>query len=439
MELLENSIIKGGICKNDAIQLTVLDILTRHINTSGVFFFKKSPNLERLKQSLSKALDTRPNFGASMVREGDQFFLYRNNKGVNFSVYNANEMSPNFDVLEPITEGSPLLEPDAPPTNIFDSGKPLTSFRLTLFADDCCALAFQYIHSLADGSAFSDFIHCWSMLYNNKIPAHSCTYSRSDIAKLAVTAGHRSAAKLNIVPRPNFDVTKKLSENKKTFGAVRIEIPNVVMHSIVTQCKENSDLPITSSDVIHALVWQAFTHSNNIGRSELSKIYTIFDIRKVGGLDIPHNYEGNAMSERGAKAVSERIKKLKLHELAALYHKQVKPVTETEIRNEISYLSRKFLHGNFKESGYFSNFLRSSFVDCLEGTGIYVNDMRFLKTTDVIFEDQTIWCDFVTYLGLTFVAVYQANNYTISFRYFGHRDTLPKFSECLESTVFDLV
>jgi hypothetical protein len=431
IEKLEQSIVKGEIYKNDMIPLNALDVLTGHLNMAGVYFFESPPNIERLKHSLSKTLDLHSSFGGSMVRMDNKIYIYRNNVGTPFSVYRSEEACPDFNNFAPITDGSELIDADFP-LRIFDGATPLNSFRITLFKDGPWALAIRNVHSLVDGAGFANFLHCWSAIYNGENGFPASVYSRENISALALGNGYKPSSKFNIFPPPNFSLGKKFLSNKMAFGATHIDIPNHIIEAMINRCKKSSHLPLTSSDILHALTWRAFALSTEFPAHEESRVYTVYDIKNVQALGIPNDFEGNSVIERNASLSFEVLRTIKLHDLSNIYRNQIKPVTELEIRKDIAFLNSEYARGNIKENGTFSNFVRGSLVDCLDGTGIFVNDIRFLEASAISFEEKTVWFETVQNLGFNVIFIYQKRNGTMSFRYVGETKTLKPFCEFLE-------
>lgn len=437
MDLLEHSVVKGSIDQPTMTPLSVLDLLTGHSNTGGMYFFRHTPDVEKLKSTLARTLDVHRHFGGSLLQEGGKFYLRSDNTGVGFSVVRSDAKCPEFHAPDSIAERRSLLDADISCHDLINTGAPLNSFKLIQFRDGCSALGISTTHSVADGAAVSNFMRCWSMLYRGQVPAPLAQHSRDIIDKLALGEGYKPSAKLTIIPPLNFDIGKKILERKTSCGAIDVYVPVDSLAQAVQHCKLSGGAALTSSDVIHAIAWQAFARSTGFCGAETAKMFTIFDIRRVRELGIPQNYDGNALLERSAKASFSDIRNMDLQDVAATYHEQVKPLLPLHIRQDIAFLKREYEHGNVHPQwGKFTNFARACVVDCLDGTGVYVNDMRHLEANRTAFEDETVWYETVVNLGFNTIFVYQKDSDKVHFRYTGSNATLEAFADHLQEIIF---
>lgn len=438
MDLLEHSIVKGTIDRPALTPLSVLDLLTGHVNTGGMYFFRRTPDIPKLKSSLAKTLDSHRHFGGSLVQNDGKFYLCSDNTGVFFSVVQSESRCPEFHAPHSIADRRNLLDADISCQELINTGVPLNSFKLILFRDGSSALGISTTHSVADGASVSNFMRCWSMLYCGLTPPAVKLHSRDIIDNLALGDGYKPSAKLTIVPPLNFDVGKKIVERKPSCGAVDVYIPASALTQAVQRCRSSGASTLSSSDVIHAMAWQAFARSTSFCGMETAKLFTIFDIRRVEELGIPSNYDGNALLERSAKAPFSDIRNMDLQEVATTYRDQVKPLSPMHIRQDIAFLKREYEHGNVHPQwGKFTNFARACVVDCLDGTGVYVNDMRHLEANKTAFEDETVWYETVVNLGFNTIFIYQKDHDKLHFRYTGSNATLDAFEHHLHEIVFN--
>lgn len=435
MKQLERVLIQADSSADDFIPLNALDLLTGHLSMAGVYFFNRVPDIQRLKKALKEALNRYPIYSASLVRRNGSVCIYRNNVGVWFSVCEADFPQPDVDAMTPIDEQSPLIEPPAE-GDILSGMTPLSSFKVILFNDNTWALAVRAIHSIVDGTAFSHFLRAWGMLYRGETPPLPSSYSREEMAKLGVGNGHQPSAKFSILPSVNFSLGQTLRTNKTHFEYINVDIDAATLERVVTHSREHTDMPLSSSDIIHAIAWRAFALSNRLDPNRYCRIYTASDLKRIKELGIPDDFEGNATIERFAQLPVRTLSTLDIAAIGMQFREQVKPVTAMEIRLDIAYLNRELALGRTRESnGTFTSFVRGSLVDCLDGTGVIVNDYRFLDAAHVTFEDKTFWFETVQDLGFAAIFVYRKLNGAIVFRYVGERSSLAPFAQHVRASL----
>lgn len=437
MDTLLSVNVKGKITRNSLTALSVLDILTGHVSTGGAYFFRSTPDIERLVLSLSRTLDIYPNFGGSLVSKENDLFICQDNTGVDFCVVRATTICPDLHDSMAIASRRELLDADIT-CRAINSGTPLTGFKLIIFSDGSSVLAVSSIHSVGDGATVSEFMKLWSMLYRNEQPLKFEHVPRKIINDLAIGDGYKPSTKFAIIPPLNFDVGKKIAERKEQCGAIHVDIPVMAIRAVTIACQKHSPIPLSSSDVIHAIAWKAFALSTSFSAIETSKLYTVFDLRRVKELHIPAAYEGNALIERSAKMKFGDLRYRELDEIALNYCHQTKPLTPLEIGQDIAFLKREYQNGNVHQKlGKYTNFARSCIIDCLDGTGVYINDMRRLDAGKTTFSDQTFWYETVINVGFNTIFVYQPNDDHVSFRYTGSSSTLSGFADHLKDIVFN--
>jgi|GEM_PF-5248639 len=437
MELIESLVVTGSHANQKLISLNVLDLLTGHVNFSGVFFFRKKPDLARLKSSLVKTLDRHPGFAGSLVNDNGRVFLSHSNVGANFSVYQSDEACPDLNNLGVITESSPLIE-HIPGLEIFGGKMPITGFKVILFADDYWSLAVRFVHSLVDGAALANFFKSWAGFYNGIAMPPRSDYSREALSHLGAGPGYRPSLKFRILPPANFSLRQKFDENKKTSGAINVDIPNARLEALIQRCKADSTLELSSSDIIHAIAWKAFAHASPLPDYEACRIYTAGDIKAIKNFGIPDDFEGNTSIVRSAEGSLKAVRALGLEQAAEWFRQQTKPITEIEVRQDIAYLNREYTQGRLRASnGTFSQFIRGSLVDCLDFNAIFVNDMRFLEIYNTTFEEKALWYETVQDLGFPAIYVYRKLNQSTSIRYVGDVSALEPFRKFIEALVQD--
>ncbi|WP_101757257.1 acyltransferase [Oceanicoccus sp. KOV_DT_Chl] len=432
MDVVDKSVIKSGQGKGELIELSPLDVLTGHFSVRGVYVFKEPPNILRLKTMLAQSLTLYPEYSASMLREGNRFFLKLDDRGVGFSVYRSPQRWCDTPHLLPVTEDSPLIDNQLMPQDVFAGNEPLNAFRITLFDDGYWTLAVRNIHSQADGSAYCDFLQTWSALYCEKTPRAAVDFPRAFISSLAKGTGYKPSHKFRVFPALNFDLAERVYFQKQQQGYSQVSIAQTALKNLAQDCCTRVGTTLTTSDVMHALGWKAFALTSGKSNKEFCTLYTVFDLRHVQGLAIPRHYRGNAVIERHATMSFGELRTRDIDDIALFFRENTKPLNRAEIEADIAYLQREY-DGGFvdDEYGRFSHFIRASVVDCLDGTGLFVNDMRFLKTPTIVFEGKPLWFETVIALGFNFMGIYRDNNDTLVIRYVGDKPTVLPFSTAI--------
>jgi transferase family protein len=434
-ELLERHLVSGHRTSNDVIPLTAFDIFMGHYMAGGVRFFSDAPNFHRMKGALSFALDRYPSYAGRLIRDGDKILLLNNNHGAELSLYSSEEHLPNLHSKNSLVGNDSIFNENLFKMYSFGSDEPISKFRLILFRDRGAALIAEDVHSQADGSTFTQFLQCWGAIYNNDdsgLPPIS-DYSRKQIFDLATEPGEQPSTKLKILSLPT--QPPAIDPDPVHRSAIRVEVKSSALDNLINRHRNHSSEKFSSSDLIHALAWQSFALANSGSDTETTKLYTLFDLRGVRELGIPLNYEGNAIVGRGASASRGDIRHLSIDKVATLFRRQIKPLTETEARQDISYLTREYLSGNIDAQGHYRNFVIEAWLDCVKNRGLVVNDIRFLTNANIVFESPVIRYETLTGNQMNIVSVYSNCDETTTFHYVGETGTLNTFSEALNNLI----
>lgn len=432
MELIGHSLVRGERRGHELAELSVLDLLTGHINWAGIYHFKYAPDINRLRAALAGALVVFPEIaGAVVVRDG-VWFIDPGAAGVLFSVYRSEKTWEELNPPGTLVDGSPLLGEDISVRRIKNTGAPVTHIRLTLCAGGECVLALRNAHTF-DGPTIRNFMVCWSALYRGQAAAARSDYRRAHVDRLALGEGWKPSEKFGVAPPLNFDLGREISRHKRGFGKIAVTVPDSVVNGIIARCKQASRLPLSGSDVLHALIWQAFARSATLPDAEAGRIYSIFNLRRVRGLGIPDGFEGNAVLERHARCAFADIRALDVCELAERFHQQTKPLTAREVRRDIAFLKRERARGFINEDGRFIHFVRSSLVDCIDGSGVFVNNLSMMEPAEVYFESEALSFELMGNLGLATVFVYRNPAGDWLFHHVGKCETLESFAVMLQT------
>jgi len=424
MQQLEHCLVKSETAASFSDELNVLDILTDHKTSCVLYFFRKTPEVARMKAALQGAVDRHPSIGGALFHENSRIYLKHNVHGVVFSFFDAERPATEIDWCSPILEDSPLLEPAPASEDVLSGKAPVLYFRLTRFEDDRCALGIRLVHSVTDGVTLLGFMNCWAALYRGDDAPAANSHPRAAINELAIGNGHKPSPRFSVMPPPNFDFGKEMAENRANYESDYVELDDGGVQRLMDRLRANQP-ELSRSDVLHAMLWKAFAVFSDKDDQDLSRIYSIFDLRSVPGLDIPIDYEGNAVFERYATLRFGALRRSSLEEIANAYRTQIKPITAEEARQDIAFLKREQMNGSIGDkTAFYTRFSRASLADCLSGTGIYVNDMRNLKTYAVTFEVPTLRYELRAALGFAHIAIHRSEKGNVAIRYSGPRATL---------------
>lgn len=434
MEVLEESILYAGSGPDDFVELTGLDILTGHLPVHGLYYFTVMPDLDRLKRSLAAALSRYPAFAGGLLQQGTRLFVSRNNSGVRFSIFHCPDPLTEHSIAHLSLAECPFADTDYHGSPLAGT-VPLTSFRIALFPNSHWALVIRNVHSIGDGAALAHLLRCWANFYRTGLPIPGGTHSRRNVAALGAQGGHKPSDRFAIMPSANFNLGRRLQRNRKVYRSALVHLPPMEFAALVQYSKRQTAGLLTSSDVLHALLWKTFALASDFPGSESSQLYSAFDLRRVRGLSIPASYVGNAVLERRARLAFTQLRAASVTDIARHFHRSTKPVDEQDIRRDIAFLQREYEAGHIDSEGCFTHFIRSSVVDCLLGTGLFINDLRFIPSSALTFEDRSCWFEAIPALGFNAAFIYLRGDQCISIRIIGHREWLPPFIDLLGQSV----
>jgi hypothetical protein len=437
MDQLQRLIVKARSAIPTYIPLTPLDIYLGHYITGGVYFFLQSPDVTRMKTALSFALDRHPTFGACMVREAGSIGLNCGLTGAELSIHRSDSDCPDFRSQESLITDA-LLGNDTHSDYTakgysFNSGWPVAYFRLVLFNNDCCALLLHHVHSQADGSAAIQFLQNWSRAYRGQTLSLPSGYSRMQIAELATLPGLAPSSRLSILQRTTLQAQD--SETPRNGGSIRIDLPSAAIEHFVNECRRHCRLSLSSSDVLHALVWYCFASTQSHSSQQRIRLYTLFDLRGIKPLGIPADYDGSAVLGRCAEMSYTELLGSTISNLALTIQQQIKPFTAEDAQRDISYLAREYNDGHIDEGGNYANFVIGAWLDCRDAGGLIVNDLRRLGTADICFEGRPARMETLVSHDINMVSIYQNDDGTITLHYVGERSTLPDFCNELRASM----
>lgn len=433
MDPLERHSVGASRPRSGYIALSPLDIYLGHFITGGVYYFLRTPDIGRMTQALAVAIDRHPAFGATMVREANTLGLRYGESGAEFAVRRSAAPCPDLWSAPSLVtdalmqdDGEPPVDAETSDNYSFNRGSPVVRLRLVLFRDRGCALVVRHVHSLGDGATLVGFLRNWSRIYHGLPPSAPGDYSRSAIASLAHEAPEPSR-RLNVRPRTAQHHSASTAPPREG-GSVRIDIAEAMLTYFLQNCRLRSTLSLSSSDIIHALAWKCFALTQPAADDRLLRLYTLFDLRSVGALGIPVDYEGSAILGRWAEATYGDLRNRATAYLAALFRQQTKPVTVDDVRQDIGYLAYEYSNGHIDADGNYSRFTIGAWSDCRTASGLIVNDLRRLGTDDIRFDESPARIETLVSPEINMVSIYRNDDGTVTLHYVGEKSTLSAFS-----------
>lgn len=415
------------------LPLTVLDLISSHVNWVWLFYFRKAPHIDKLLDSLGMLLERRPIMGAALRGEGSTLWLEEAGSGVRFTAFASEQLPPEAEDRPALFPDSELLPPEIHVASVMDGTQAPTSVQLTVFRDGSAVLAVRNVHTFDGVTAFS-LLREWSALYQGLEPPRHLAPGREVIARLAEGHGRKPGAGFYILPPANFSMGRTVSAAKHGYGATQVRLPAAAVRDAVATCKRAVGFSCSSSDILHAMLWKAFAMSTTADPGEIGRVYPTFNLRGVASLNIPEQFDGNAVIERNAKSRLSDLREMTLPEIVAAYCRQIKPITRFDIGRDIAFLMRECEAGHLDyRKVRFNNFLRGSLLDCIDGTGMFINNLTAIRASELVFETPGVAFEAMSVLGFAMVFVWCANNGDFLFRYVGRRETLAAFAEGLEA------
>ena len=166
---------------NSTLALSQLDINSMRMVNKGLWIFKESLDIEKIKEALSTVLTHYPHFAGRVVN-GKEIAL--NNAGVDF------EAKTNLNIS--IADLSSLKKPN----DYFNKGVNIPAFikgeaaqvsiRLTTIKDGT-VLSLHCAHGCADGDSFYRFVSDWAAIAHGKTITPPLLQLKSDILEQIYT------------------------------------------------------------------------------------------------------------------------------------------------------------------------------------------------------------------------------------------------------------
>jgi hypothetical protein len=313
--------------------------------------------------------------------------------------------------------------------DLVDRKLPLLGFRNTYFSGGGCILGIRTTHSHLDGAAVTQILLNLSAIYHGDA-AQAPLIGRSTVTALACGQGLHPSAAFPVAPG-HTDTALFFAENAAVrFEASRTAIPKAAFSRYLEAVKR--DYPsVSSSDVLNALIWKAWSRIAAARDEEKSQLYGVFNLRGRPELGIPPHFQGNALLDRAATMAFGPVRNLPTPDIALICRQQIKPLKTREVIEDIAYLARLQRELNYGKDGTLNGFQRNLYVDLFNKTGLFINDMRLIRTDQVRFGDRACWFEQGQGHAQGFVALSQQQN-NIIVRYDGTGSEIARFVTALK-------
>lgn len=389
MEVLSEEIVHAATrVTPQHIQFSPLDLFAGgHLPVGPLYGFTAPIDHVRFHHCLQQALTDNPEMGVA-VQVFDGIHVMETGHGVEFVVQRCDEpLPPATSIAGLPLDRYPLAYSPLMPTDLVDQALPLLGFRITHFADGGCILGIRTTHSHVDGASLTRLLLNLSARYRGTTPAPPCS-GRSLVTALACGPGERPSAAFPVAPG-HTDAALLFAQNAALqLEASRTALPDAALRRYVDGVQQEH--PVSSSDVLNALVWKAWSQVAPAGDDERAQLYGVFDLRRAG-LGLPADLQGNALLDRAASLPFGTVRSAPIPVIARAFREQIKPLRAQDVIDDIAFLARLQRQRRYGRDGMLNGFQRNLYNDLARRAGLFVNDIRRIPTDHVRFGERASW------------------------------------------------
>lgn len=403
-----------------------------HLPVGPLYGFTSAIDSDRFRLCLQIALDENPEMGVA-IQVFDGTHVMETGHGIEFVVQRCDEPMPSSEAIADLSlDQYPLAYSPLTSHDLVDRALPLLGFRITYFSDGGCILGIRTTHSHVDGAAITQILLNLSAIYHGDA-AQLPLIGRSTVTALACGQGIHPSVAFPVSPG-HTDTALFFAENAAVrFEASRTAIPKTAFSRYLGPVKR--DYPtVTSSDILNALIWKAWSRIAAAPDTETSQLYGVFNLRGRPELGIPHHFQGNALVDRAANLTFGEVRNLSIPDIAFIYRQQIKPLKTSQVIDDIAYLARLQREKCYGKDGTLNGFQRNLYVDLFKKTGLFINDMRQIQTDRVRFGERASWFEQGQGHAQGFVALSQQSD-DIIVRYDGTGAETARFVASLKTVL----
>jgi hypothetical protein len=321
----------------------------------AVAFFDGSLDVERLRESLTRAVTRYPVLAGTLAREERRLYIDLNGPGVPFHYEEVNVACPPFgpdiaqvnipQLFAPIAARGPQPEDPRP------LGKPLVLMKLTRFADGRYALGISTCHMMCDGRGVGRWINDWDRYYSGEEISDSAEFTRDRIVALADPAAGTPSANSGLLNRTVSaeEIRDRLFDPRYTILPVTLEQRT----ALVALAANHRGAGLSEHAFLHALLLKSFAHACPPTLTHVAAVLP-YDLRLIKGLDMPANYCGNATVQRLLRLPRAAVIDAAYLDLAAKMLEVTKP-DPASARQDIGFRHGEYVAGRMTDYGTLTN------------------------------------------------------------------------------------
>jgi hypothetical protein len=393
-----------GHCTLPVTPLAGIDLNSGFMPVRRVFYYVGTPDITRLQESLALALAQWPDFSGSLVLHNGMASLDRNDVGVPFTVEAHATSVPLFGIDHPL--GLPCTFCDDGIGKTFGDGGPVFTVKLSVYNDNHWVLGTCNSHALCDGSGYWQFMQSWRDAYHGVVLQKDSSESLRIAAKTPATNADTLPANLCMPP-------VKLQEQQVANLAAYRTKQRYVPEATLVQLKNsiNASLAphwVSTQDVMMAWIWQSLAKiavRHGVSIQQFFPLANVINVRARLGLK---QYTGNMVYSVISSATLATIVDTPLALLAQQLRNDSEQVSNHDINHFLAFMQEQLAAGNYNNDGYFTQFSSHIAEDCVNGTGVMVNNWSKFPAYQMDFSGAPLWFDLATVIPMHFAMVMPA-------------------------------
>lgn len=324
-------------------KLTYLDHMMQKHFIKCVYYYDTSsveerPKLiDRLKESLCKALSTYPLFAGRLLKREDGLWEVRfTDAGIR--IYEANCASSLKDFLAKSIRSQLVSELSRMEINSDYTVTPVAVVQFTEFSCGSLAIGFSWMHAIGDPMCGTLFMKQWGESHRAAQILHPPFFHppslkpRAQVNPEVCSAEYYKSAFLNKQENADNDVEE--------YQSVVLTFSHDSVEEIITEVQNGSCKygPPVPSDALSALLWVAITKAQGKSSDEEAKVSLCLEFRKIHLPPLPYGYVGNAVHFAGIASSVKDLQDNDLSFVANLINENGGMVDTEEVRSVIDVI-----------------------------------------------------------------------------------------------------
>lgn len=324
-------------------KLSVLDHMMQKHFLRAMYYYNASsveerPKLlERLKESLCKALSTYPLFAGRLQKREDGFWEVKfNDAGVR--IYEANCAFSMQDFLAKSLHSQLESELCRNEINLDHTITPVAVIQFTEFSCGNLAIGLCWLHAIGDPMCGTLFMKAWGETHRAAQILHPPFFHppslkpRANLNLEVCSRDYYTSAFLS-KQEENGDAIQEYQSVTLSFSHESVE--EIIMEVQNGSCKYG---PPTPSDALSALLWVAICKAQGKSNCEETKASICLEFRKIHLPPLPYGYVGNAVHFAGLSSPVKQLIGNDLSYAASLINENGGMVDTEEVRSVIDVI-----------------------------------------------------------------------------------------------------